>query len=74
MIAGPSEYEDVLQCNNEPSSMTSRGHQFPAAFLIRTSGLDKVCTQIPPLTFCSFQNIIVRTSIFIRIEFLSVTS
>ncbi|XP_065071995.1 putative aminopeptidase W07G4.4 [Rhopilema esculentum] len=41
MIAGPSEYEDVLQCNNEPSSMTSRGHQFPAAFLIRTSGLDK---------------------------------
>eukprot|EP00112_Aurelia_sp_Birch-Aquarium-sp1_P019417 Seg48.8 transcript_id=Seg48.8/GoldUCD/mRNA.D3Y31 product="putative aminopeptidase W07G4.4" protein_id=Seg48.8/GoldUCD/D3Y31 len=41
MVAGPSEYEDVLQCNNEPSSMTARGHQFPAAFLIRASGLDK---------------------------------
>ena len=43
MVAGRSEYEDILQCNNEPSSMTARGHQFPAAFLIRTSGLDKVC-------------------------------
>lgn len=38
---GKSEYEDVLQCNNEPSSATPRGHQFPAAFLIRSSGLDK---------------------------------
>ena len=48
MVAGPSEYEDVLQCNNEPSSMTARGHQFPAAFLIRASGLDKVCTKYKP--------------------------
>eukprot|EP01027_Heterolobosea_sp_BB2_P002046 GEZU01003082.1.p2 GENE.GEZU01003082.1~~GEZU01003082.1.p2 ORF type:complete len:250 (+),score=84.81 GEZU01003082.1:1014-1763(+) len=32
---------DVLQCNNAPSSGTSRGHQFPAAFLIVASGLDK---------------------------------
>ncbi|XP_031567573.1 putative aminopeptidase W07G4.4 [Actinia tenebrosa] len=38
---GKSEYEDVLQCNNTPSSGTARGHQFPAAFLIRASGLDK---------------------------------
>lgn len=38
---GKSEYEDVLQCNNQPSSATPRGHQFPAAFLIVTSGLDK---------------------------------
>lgn len=41
MIAGPSEYEDILQCNNAASTMTSRGHQFPAAFLIAGSGLDK---------------------------------
>ena len=39
---GPSEYEDILQCNNDPSSRTPRGHQFPAAFLICSSGLDKV--------------------------------
>ncbi|XP_062854766.1 putative aminopeptidase W07G4.4 [Trichomycterus rosablanca] len=38
---GKSEYEDVLQCNNLPSSATPRGHQTPAAFLIMTSGLDK---------------------------------
>ncbi|XP_022110456.1 putative aminopeptidase W07G4.4 [Acanthaster planci] len=37
---GKSEYEDVLQCNNEPSSATPRGHQSPAAFLIMSSGLD----------------------------------
>lgn len=36
-----SEYADVLQCNNVPSSGTPRGHQFPAAFLIRAAGLDK---------------------------------
>ncbi|XP_068709461.1 putative aminopeptidase W07G4.4 isoform X1 [Montipora foliosa] len=36
-----SEYAEVLQCNNQPSSRTPRGHQFPAAFLIRASGLDK---------------------------------
>ncbi|PVD31088.1 hypothetical protein C0Q70_10366 [Pomacea canaliculata] len=38
---GPSEYEDILQCNNLPSSQTPRGHQSPAAFLIMASGLDK---------------------------------
>jgi len=40
-IEGRNEYEDVLQCNNEASSCTCRGHQFPAAFMIRSSGLDK---------------------------------
>ncbi|XP_018493704.1 putative aminopeptidase W07G4.4 [Galendromus occidentalis] len=40
-IVGKSEYEDILQCNNAASSCTPRGHQFPAAFLIRVSGLDK---------------------------------
>ncbi|XP_029658475.1 putative aminopeptidase W07G4.4 isoform X1 [Octopus sinensis] len=39
--AGKSEYEDVLQCNNLPSSQTPRGHQTPAAFLILASGMDK---------------------------------
>lgn len=38
---GKSEYEDVLQCNNAPSSRTPRGHQSPSAFMIMTSGLDK---------------------------------
>jgi len=38
---GKSEYEDVLQCNNAASSCTARGHQFPAAFLVLVSGLDK---------------------------------
>eukprot|EP00118_Oscarella_pearsei_P020755 m.227265 g.227265 ORF g.227265 m.227265 type:complete len:524 (+) comp40036_c0_seq47:3086-4657(+) len=40
-VSGRSEYEDILQCNNQPSSSTPRGHQFPAAFLIRASGLDE---------------------------------
>jgi leucyl aminopeptidase len=38
---GKSEYEDILQCNNAPSSRTPRGHQLPAAFLVQVSGLDK---------------------------------
>uniref|UniRef100_A0A3B4WPK2 Zgc:152830 n=1 Tax=Seriola lalandi dorsalis TaxID=1841481 RepID=A0A3B4WPK2_SERLL len=38
---GKSEYEDILQSNNLPSSATPRGHQAPAAFLIMASGLDK---------------------------------
>lgn len=33
--------EDLLQCNNLPSSRTPRGHQTPAAFLIMSSGMDK---------------------------------
>jgi len=33
--------EDLLQCNNAASSRTPRGHQFPAAFMIEGSGLDK---------------------------------
>jgi len=35
-----SSADDVLSCNNEPSSRTTRGHQFPAAFLNIASGLD----------------------------------
>lgn len=40
-VAGRNEYEDVIQCNNAPSSRTPRGHQFPAAFMAMSSGLDK---------------------------------
>lgn len=31
--------DDILQANTIPSSLTSRGHQYPAAFLMRVSGL-----------------------------------
>ena len=41
VVAGRSEYEDILQATNNPSTMESRGHQFPAAFLILASGLDE---------------------------------
>ncbi|KAK9890824.1 hypothetical protein WA026_012170 [Henosepilachna vigintioctopunctata] len=33
--------DDVLQCNNQPSSRTARGHQGPSAFMVLASGLDK---------------------------------
>ncbi|MBX3461549.1 MAG: leucyl aminopeptidase family protein [Planctomycetes bacterium] len=36
-----SKADDVLSCNNAPSSATARGHQFPMAFLCLASGLDK---------------------------------
>jgi leucyl aminopeptidase len=36
-----SKADDVLSCNNAPSSATPRGHQFPMAFLYLASGLDK---------------------------------
>jgi len=42
---GKSEYEDVLQSGGGPSTMTNRGHQGPAAFLILASGLDKVSVE-----------------------------
>eukprot|EP01138_Halocafeteria_seosinensis_P011974 gb/GECG01012237.1/.p1 GENE.gb/GECG01012237.1/~~gb/GECG01012237.1/.p1 ORF type:complete len:583 (+),score=57.93 gb/GECG01012237.1/:1-1749(+) len=32
---------DVVQCNSAPSSRTPRGHQFPMAFLMKTSRLDE---------------------------------
>ena len=52
---GPSEYEDILQCNNNPrgSSGTPRGHQFPAAFMMATAGLDKHgVDSTTPLPYC----------------------
>lgn len=36
-----SRADDVLSCNNAPSSATARGHQFPMAFLCLASGLDR---------------------------------
>ncbi|KAL5102632.1 putative aminopeptidase [Taenia crassiceps] len=41
-VKGRTEYEDLLQCNNLPSSKTPQGHQYPAAFMIAASGLDEV--------------------------------
>ena len=40
-VAPRSKADDVLQCNNAPSSATARGHQFPAAFLVLAAGLDQ---------------------------------
>jgi leucyl aminopeptidase len=37
--------DDVLSCNNAPSSVTARGHQFPMAFLVVASGLDQASAQ-----------------------------
>lgn len=40
-IQPKSAADDVLSCNNLPSTGTPRGHQFAAAFLTVASGLDK---------------------------------
>ncbi|KAL0079637.1 hypothetical protein J3Q64DRAFT_1663688 [Phycomyces blakesleeanus] len=33
--------EDVVQANDKPSTMTNRGHQYPAGFMLIASGLNK---------------------------------
>lgn len=33
--------EDIVQANDKPSTMTNRGHQYPAGFMLIASGLDK---------------------------------
>jgi leucyl aminopeptidase len=38
-VKARSRADDVLSCNNAPSSTTDRGHQFPMAFLAIASGL-----------------------------------
>lgn len=38
-IRDVSDAADILSSNNAPSSITARGHQFPAAFLLQASGL-----------------------------------
>lgn len=40
-IKARSSADDVLSCNNAPSSVTARGHQFPMAFLVVAAGLDQ---------------------------------
>lgn len=46
------EFVDIVQANSAPSSRTPRGHQFPAAFLMTASGLDKHTTKDPqPLKY-----------------------
>lgn len=39
---GRTEGDHILQSLNQPSSKTLRGHQGPAAFLIKASALEKV--------------------------------
>lgn len=39
--AAKARGEDVVQANNAPSVKTPRGHQVPAAFMIKATGLDK---------------------------------
>ncbi|MGZ9897432.1 M17 family metallopeptidase [Shewanella gaetbuli] len=40
-VADKNGAADVISSNNAPSSITARGHQYPAAFLLKASGLDK---------------------------------
>lgn len=39
-VADKNGAADVISSNNGPSSVTARGHQYPAAFLLKASGLD----------------------------------
>lgn len=41
VVEGNGVTEDVIQGNDRPSTMTNRGHQFPVAFLNKTSRLDE---------------------------------
>lgn len=40
-IAPKTRADDVRSCNNAASAITSRGHQFPMAFLAISSGIDE---------------------------------
>ncbi|GLS83884.1 peptidase M17 [Paraferrimonas haliotis] len=40
-ISATSSADDALSANNAPSSVTARGHQFPAAFLVKASGVNE---------------------------------
>ncbi|KAJ2635761.1 hypothetical protein GGF40_003407 [Coemansia sp. RSA 1286] len=40
-VSPKTDLEDVYQSNAQASSQTDRGHQYPAAFIIKASGLDK---------------------------------
>ncbi|MFC4655195.1 MULTISPECIES: M17 family metallopeptidase [Rheinheimera] len=52
-IKGRSCADDILSCNNAPSSVTPRGHQFPMAFLVAAAGLDQhALASETPLPYC----------------------
>ncbi|WP_076412873.1 leucyl aminopeptidase family protein [Shewanella sp. UCD-KL12] len=51
-IVDPSGAADILSSNNGPSSVTARGHQYPAAFLLKASGLEAHgLTSAKPMSF-----------------------
>ncbi|KAJ2547237.1 hypothetical protein EV175_005301 [Coemansia sp. RSA 1933] len=41
LVAARTDREDVYQSNDKASTLTDRGHQYPAAFIIKASGLDR---------------------------------
>ena len=52
-VSSVGETYDVLQCNAAPSAITTRGHQFPMAFLDVASGLDEHGAAAKlPLPYC----------------------
>ncbi|KAJ2848883.1 hypothetical protein IWW36_003019 [Coemansia brasiliensis] len=40
-VQSRTDREDVYQSNSQASTLTDRGHQYPAAFIIKAAGLDK---------------------------------
>lgn len=52
-IKGRTCADDLLSCNNAPSSVTPRGHQFPMAFLVAAAGLDQHgLNTAQPIPYC----------------------
>lgn len=46
MVEPRTKADDLLSCNNLPSSGTARGHQFPAAFLAIASGIERADAEV----------------------------
>ncbi|OMH79563.1 putative aminopeptidase, partial [Zancudomyces culisetae] len=57
LIASCSEVEDIYQSNTRPSSVTPRGHVYPAAIMIRASGLDKHDSSAKPEDRISYMHL-----------------
>ncbi|KAJ2895690.1 hypothetical protein GGI21_001213 [Coemansia aciculifera] len=57
LVASKTDREDVYQSNAHPSTQTDRGHQYPAAFIIRASGLDKHSLSAGPGTAIPFVHV-----------------
>lgn len=68
VVISTNQYEDIIQSKTLTSPNVPRGHQYPAAFLIMGSGLDRVINKIkhtlPRLSrqylFLCFQSMINR--------------